>query len=80
MPPPFYRLPLHIVVAENEVVIGNRRWKRGRHRESPPLRSLSETSATISTVVPKRYSHRRPNLFMFVLENTAVAIVQESVE
>ncbi|GJW93081.1 hypothetical protein Tco_0172753 [Tanacetum coccineum] len=53
------------------------RRKRGRHPEWPPLTSLSETPATISTVVPKRYSRRRPNLFLFILENTAVAAVQE---
>ncbi|GJV85123.1 hypothetical protein Tco_1525021 [Tanacetum coccineum] len=57
------------------------RRKRGCHRESPPeTRLMSETAATISTVVPKRYSRRRPNLFLFVLENTAVAAVQESAE
>ncbi|GJV56381.1 hypothetical protein Tco_1457386 [Tanacetum coccineum] len=55
-----------------------RRQKRGCHRESPPETwLLSETAATKSTVVPKRYSRRCPNLFLFVLENTAVPAVQE---
>nr|GEW37634.1 hypothetical protein [Tanacetum cinerariifolium] len=49
--------------------------KQARHQESPPLRSLSETAPNISTVVPKRYSRCSPNLFMFVLKNTAVATV-----
>ncbi|GJZ55532.1 hypothetical protein Tco_0610725 [Tanacetum coccineum] len=58
-----------------------RRRKRGRHRESPPeTRLLLETAATISNVVSQRYSRRRLNLFLFVLENTAVAAVQESAE
>ncbi|GJS07521.1 hypothetical protein Tco_0364317 [Tanacetum coccineum] len=61
--------------------INFRRRKRGRHQESQSeTRLLSETAATISTVVPKRYSCRRPNLFLFVLKNTAVATVQESDE
>nr|GEX06400.1 hypothetical protein [Tanacetum cinerariifolium] len=40
-----------------------RRRKRGHHQESSrETRLLSETTATISTVVPKRYSRHRPNL------------------